>query len=95
MIAQNGKELCLWRAEDDREDKNPLFPAISVSDGSVELCILYDIDPPQQVQENVFSYRNHVQLKVQGAIFGAQQLRWTPVNRWAIAGVKIDFCILA
>lgn len=70
VIAQNGKELCLWGTEDDKENKNLLFPAVPVRDSSVELCVLCDIDLPPQVQENVFSYRNHIQLKVQGAIFG-------------------------
>lgn len=60
--------------------RNSLFP---VRDGSVELCILRDIDPPQQVQENVFSYRNHIQLEVQGVIFGSST---TSLNFCLIVG---------
>lgn len=96
MITPNGKELCLWKTEDDKEDQNPL-PAVSVRDGSVELCILCDIDPPQQVQGNVFSYRNHIQLKVQGAIFGCST---TSLNFCVIGGPLLVsrlifvFCII-
>ena len=47
----------------------------------MELCVLRDIDPPQQVQENVFSYRNYIQLKVPGAIFGC-------------SATSLNFCII-
>lgn len=76
VTAQSGEEPCLQGAGGGEGGKIRLFLPV------VELRVRRDIDPPQQVQGNSFSYRTHVQLDVRGAIFGCSRtsLSFCPVG---------------